>query len=614
MSAIALNSCPQNAEARVTMDLVNRYAAALSLHPTPVEAVGEVAGEILERFDGESPDLVVCFASPHHVGPFEDIAGGLRKLLEPQVMMGCTAVAVAGGGREVENAPGLSVFAASFAAGTVQGVALDATETSEGFQIVGWPDTVGARGTLLMLADPFSFPIPDFLGLCNARVSDLTVIGGLASSANGPGGNRLVLDDRITTRGAVGIMCSEDVPVRAVVSQGCRPIGQPFTVTKAERNLVHELAGQPAMKRLEELVAASGEDERELMRQGLHVGVVVDEHRLDFRRGDFLVRNLLGADQKTGALAIGETVGIGQTVQFHVRDASAADEDLRAPARRGLGRRRTAVHVQRPRHATVSGARSRHRPRRGVARSDPPRRLVLRGRDRSRRRQELPPRLHRQPRVVRALILGELPAGSQRQRVKWRRGPPRSDLMTDTDLTTVPDRSDRPGLTARSLSRRHALGWIGAAGLAAFAAACGSSSDTKSAGTSSTSPTSPTSGASGAGTTNAAATGACALTPELTEGPYYIADEAVRRDITEGKAGVPLELGLTVVDATTCTPIPGATVEVWHADAAGDYSGFGSATSNRTFLRGSKTPAPMAWSRSRRCTRAGTRGARLTSI
>jgi protocatechuate 3,4-dioxygenase beta subunit len=74
--------------------------------------------------------------------------------------------------------------------------------------------------------------------------------------------------------------------------------------------------------------------------------------------------------------------------------------------------------------------------------------------------------------------------------------------------------------------------------------------------------------------------------PELTEGPYYIAGEAVRRDITEGKPGVPVQLNLTVVDATKCTPISGTTVEIWHADASGDYSGFGNGASSRTYLRG----------------------------
>jgi small ligand-binding sensory domain FIST len=311
------------------VDLVNRYAAALSLHPTPVEAVGEVAGEILERFLGDPPDLIVMFASPHYVGAMEDIAGGLRKLLEPEVMIGCTAVAVAGGGREVEDAPALSVFAARFGAGRLDPLMLDAVQTDDGFVILGWPDNVAPRGTLVMLADPFSFPVAEFLRLVNEQVPELSVIGGLASAAAGPGGNRVVADQRIESSGAVAVLLSDDIPVRPVVSQGCRPIGQPLTVTRAEHSLLFELAGQPAVQRLRDLVLAADEAERELMRRGLHLGVVVDEHRLEFARGDFLVRNLLGVDQDTGAIAVGERLQVGQTVQFHVRDAAAADEDLR---------------------------------------------------------------------------------------------------------------------------------------------------------------------------------------------------------------------------------------------------------------------------------------------
>lgn len=139
------------------------------------------------------------------------------------------------------------------------------------------------------------------------------------------------------------------------------------------------------------------------------------------------------------------------------------------------------------------------------------------------------------------------------------------------------------------ISRRRALGWLGAAGAAALAAACSKSSSDSATATSFTSPSSrstiqPTT------TVNPAADGttpapACVLTPETTEGPFYIDGEAVRSDITEGKPGAPLHLVLTVVDATACKPIPGAAVDIWHADASGEYSGFGSA-SNRTFLRG----------------------------
>jgi small ligand-binding sensory domain FIST len=312
------------------MDLVNRYASALSLHPTPVEAVGEVAGEILEQFDGTRPDFVVCFASPHHTGAFEDIVGGVRKLLEPEAVIGCTMIGVAGGNVEVEDGPGLSVFAATFGAGRVDAIALETLRSEDGYEIVGWPDWVPARGTMLMLGDPYSFPVGDFLDVCNARIPGVRVIGGMASAGDRPGGNRLAIDDRVLDNGAVALLCSEDVPVRAVVSQGCRPIGTPLTVTKADRNLVYELAGRPAMARLQDLVQVATEAERDLMRNGLHLGVVVDEHKLDFSRGDFLVRNVLGADRSNGAIAIGDRVDVGTTVQFQVRDAESADDDLRA--------------------------------------------------------------------------------------------------------------------------------------------------------------------------------------------------------------------------------------------------------------------------------------------
>ncbi len=143
------------------------------------------------------------------------------------------------------------------AAAASSGVVLDAERTEDGFAIGGWPDELPTRGTLLMLADPFSFPALDFLAPVQRAGSRPEVIGGMASAAAGPGGNRLVLDDRILTSGAVGVMCSEDVPIRAVVSQGCRPIGMPLTITSAEHNLAHELAGRPAMERLQEIVRAA---------------------------------------------------------------------------------------------------------------------------------------------------------------------------------------------------------------------------------------------------------------------------------------------------------------------------------------------------------------------
>lgn len=307
---------------------MSRFASALSLHPVPTHAVGETAGSVLEQMDADDPDLVVCFASPHFAGAMDDMMNALRNVLDPAVLLGVTTVSVIGDAREIEDGPALSLFAASLPDSTITPLALSVEETPDGSAVVGWPELEGQPSTLLLFADPFSFPVDAFLRRLDEDRPGLAIIGGVASAADRPGGNRLVVDDRVVSTGAVGAFL-DGVAVTSIVSQGCRPIGQPWLVTRADRSFVQELGGRPALERLQELAGSVSEEERELLRGGLHLGVVVDEHRTDFGRGDFLVRNLLGADRETGAVAVGEQVTVGQTVQFHVRDAAAADQDLR---------------------------------------------------------------------------------------------------------------------------------------------------------------------------------------------------------------------------------------------------------------------------------------------
>nr|MDP9006656.1 FIST C-terminal domain-containing protein [Actinomycetota bacterium] len=103
----------------------------------------------------------------------------------------------------------------------------------------------------------------------------------------------------------------------------------PMTVTRGEHQIVYELAGRPALERVQELVASLDPSDLALVEQGLHVGRVIDEHKLDYGRGDFLIRNVLGADREVQAVAVGDEVDVGDTLQFQVRDADSADEDLR---------------------------------------------------------------------------------------------------------------------------------------------------------------------------------------------------------------------------------------------------------------------------------------------
>jgi small ligand-binding sensory domain FIST len=307
---------------------VSTFAAAVSQHPIPTQAVGEVLGEVLDQLDGDRADLVVTFVSPHHAGALEDIAPAVRRLLEPQVLLGGTVVTVVAGERELEDEPAVSVFAARLPDARLTPTLLRVEQTPDGAAITGWPELAQPPPTLLLFADPFTFPVDALLAGLDQDLPDLQVIGGMASAANRPGGNRLVVDGSVVDAGAVGVFV-DGVAVRTVVAQGCRPIGDPFTVTRSERNRIDELGGQTPLARLHQLAANATDEDRQLLQHGLHLGVVVDEHAVDFTRGDFLVRNVMGADQESGALVVGDQVTVGQTVQFHVRDADAADEDLR---------------------------------------------------------------------------------------------------------------------------------------------------------------------------------------------------------------------------------------------------------------------------------------------
>jgi small ligand-binding sensory domain FIST len=305
------------------------YAAAMSEHPIATHATGEVVGSVLEHV-GIGPDLAVLFVTAPHAGALEDIARTVREVLQPGTLVGATAVSVLTGDREVEEQAAVSLWAARFGAPATP-VRLDVS-TSIGIAVSGLgPDLVGnaSERTLVLLADPFSLPLDGFLDAAPATYRGLRVVGGLASAARGPGGNRLVLDDHVYTDGAIGALLPPGCTASTVVSQGCRPIGHPMTVTNSDGRIIYELAGRPALERLVEVLENLDTGERELAQRGIHLGRVIDEHKVEFERGDFLIRTVLGGDRDLGAIAVGDEVAIGATVQFQVRDAASADEDLR---------------------------------------------------------------------------------------------------------------------------------------------------------------------------------------------------------------------------------------------------------------------------------------------
>jgi small ligand-binding sensory domain FIST len=305
-----------------------RYASALSEDPDSAHAAGEVTGRVLERL-GPVPELAVFFVTPPHRGAVDDIANVVRSVLQPITLLGAAAVAVLGPRREVELTPGVSLFAARLGSPAVP-VRLRAEETGQGRQISGFPpDAAGVR-SMLLVADPFTFPVDALLDGLRRDQPGVAVVGGMASAANAPGDNRLLIDDSSYTDGAVGALLAEDVSPQAVVSQGCRPIGRPYIVTRADGHVIYELGGRPALERLLTTLERLPLVDRQLAERGLYCGVVIDETKDEFERGDFLIRGVLGADRATAAVAVGDTVSVGSTVQFQVRDAASADEDLHA--------------------------------------------------------------------------------------------------------------------------------------------------------------------------------------------------------------------------------------------------------------------------------------------
>jgi small ligand-binding sensory domain FIST len=309
-----------------------RFAAAISTLPDAAQSAEEVCQAAGSQL-GTAPNLAMAFVSSHFAGQMSEIAAEIRKRTSVECLLGCTGESIVGNAREIEEAPAVALWLASLPGVSISPMHLQFEKTTEGGTVVGWPDDLPvewpAGAALLLLGEPFSFPADWLLERLNEDRPGVPVLGGMASGSYSPGGNRLVLNGETFDQGAVAALIHGPVQIKAVVSQGCRPIGRTFVVTKAEQNVILELSGKPPLAQLQDVLAEATPEEQQLVQKGLHLGRVINEYQDQFARGDFLIRNCIGADRNTGALAIGDYVRTGQTVQFHVRDARTADEDLR---------------------------------------------------------------------------------------------------------------------------------------------------------------------------------------------------------------------------------------------------------------------------------------------
>jgi small ligand-binding sensory domain FIST len=286
---------------------------------------GRVAGAAL---DGAAPDLALVFASGAHLFAPEVTLEGVRGVLEPRAVVGCGAGGVLGGNRELESGTAVAVWAAIFDR-PAEIKPFHATVADDGIE--GLPELDDAQGAI-MLSDPYTFPTDAALSAFAHGSPTVPVVGGIASARTADGSGTLFIGDEVRGEGAVGVSL-HGVEMLPCVSQGAAPLGREVTVTSADGNIIHELAGRPAVQTLERIIADLSPRERALVSAGLLIGIVIDSGKPEYQQGDFLVRGVLGADPESGALTVGATVREGQVLRLHARDARSADEDLRRALR-----------------------------------------------------------------------------------------------------------------------------------------------------------------------------------------------------------------------------------------------------------------------------------------
>lgn len=309
------------------------FSSALSQNTEIEKALEEIAAKIKADLDGKSCDLAVFFVSEGYeeFDPAQ-ICSFFRDTLSPGTLIGCNSSGVIANQREVEMKPAVSAIGMHLEGVKIQpfeisAIAADTFESGKSLR--EFLDIDPAESPkFILLGDPTNIDITAVLSAFNRDYPASAVVGGLASGMVMGAENWLVLNGEIYEEGSVGVALSGDIEFETLVSQGCRPVGEPYIITRAEQNLLYELAGKPAMEVLSEMFMKLPARDQKLAQNALFVGLAMDEARNDLGRGDFLVRNIIGADEASGTLSIGEHLETGQTLQFQLRDSETSKEDL----------------------------------------------------------------------------------------------------------------------------------------------------------------------------------------------------------------------------------------------------------------------------------------------
>jgi len=309
-----------------------RFASSIAEGQDPFSAAQKAIRQVLEQLEGRPCHAAFLFVSSLYGPKWEPIVKQIRQGLGNPLLLGCTGGGVLGVDEELEFTPALSLAAAYLPRVELHPFKVLPENLEEANGPGFWIENLGASPSQdpvgILLPEPFSCDGMTLVAALQGAYPKMPLIGGLASGADRSGGNALFFDDQIVQEGAVGILLTGDITLKTIVSQGCRPIGRSYIITKAQENVILELAGVPATEALRQLFLSLSEPDRALAQRALFLGIVTDERKSEFHRGDFLIRNLIGIDPATGAIAVGDRIQVGQTVQFQLRDANTSREDL----------------------------------------------------------------------------------------------------------------------------------------------------------------------------------------------------------------------------------------------------------------------------------------------
>lgn len=316
-----------------------RIASSVSTASGSMEAAKEAISLLAERLDldreGVDPaadglDLVFVFLTPNHLEEIEAISSEIHRRLAPRALVGVSAESVVGDGEELLDVAAVSLWGARLPGVEITTAHLRHELTADGIALHGLPSLEGDPGTLFVFNDPFSFRVDDLIDRVALEYPGVRIVGGMSSSAEEPGGARILVDDEVFDEGAASVFVRGEVEIATVVSQGCRPFGRPLVVTRCEGQIIHELGGGAPFQRFSEQAKSLDPRELAILARGLHLGRAVDSARASDGEGQFLIRHVLGFDKDSGAMVIGDRTALGETVQFHLRDPDSAGDELRA--------------------------------------------------------------------------------------------------------------------------------------------------------------------------------------------------------------------------------------------------------------------------------------------